>query len=292
MPAADILTINVTFDPSVRTISLSDTNRYGGATIDSNSIRISISGIVPVGTDFTARLDFAVPIENTRHEVYKPFVLLEQDDEIWSAIVPQSVLMAAKETRKLPFQLVLRHGDTIINSRNTIILEITRAINADNSVIDVYAPYIMYRDDSWAWVSDFTYKTGSVVTYDGEMYISKIDGNIGHQPSPTDNSPYWGWLEDLPDERTPGQMIVADANEQAHWQTVSKRANVTTSGNTPYMLAHGLESPVSCTFYDTSTGQQIDVAYTTDENNVTFETTSAQSLTVVITSLPYQEISS
>lgn len=288
----DMHTIRVVFAPTTRQISLTDDTKYGGATIDSNSVSIVVEGIVPEGEDFTARLDFAVPVMTDNHTVYKPFVLLEQDGEDWFAVIPQSILMATRETHKLPFQLVLRHGDTIINSRNTIVLEVTRAINAANSVAEVYGPYIMYRDDSWGWISDFTYKAGSVVTYDGELYISKIDGNKNHRPTPTDNSPYWGWLEDMPDERSPGQVIVSDANSQALWQTVSKRANVTTSGNTPYTLAHGLVSPVSCTFYDTSTGQQVDVAYTTGENNVTFETTSAQSLTVVITSLPYQEISS
>jgi hypothetical protein len=40
----------------------------------------------------------------------------------------------------------------------------------------------MYRNDTWDWLSDFTYKTGSVVTYLGDLYVSRIDDNLNITP--------------------------------------------------------------------------------------------------------------
>ena len=117
-----------------------------------------------------------------KDKAIKPFVVLEQINNTWCAIIPQAILMAAKETKKLPFQLVTRHGDTVINSRNTVVLEITRAINAMESVESTYTPYIMYRNDTWEWIEDFTYDTGAVVVYNGEMYTSLADDNLGYEP--------------------------------------------------------------------------------------------------------------
>ena len=177
----NVHTISVTYDPATRMMALDDDgSRYGGATIDTFSVRINVTGIP---ADYDARIDFAVPIETEEHNVIKPFVVLEKINTTWCAMIPQAVLMAAKETKKLPFQLVIRHGDTIINSRNTIIPEVTRAINAADIYTNNYIPYLMYRNDTWEWVSDFTYGIGSVVVYQGEMYTSLINGNLGIIPS-------------------------------------------------------------------------------------------------------------
>lgn len=179
----DVHVIEVTYDPETRMLTLDNENsKYGGATIDTRSVKIQVSGIVPDGVDFGARVDFAVPIMVDERRILKPFTVLENVNGVWCAMVPQAVLMAAHDIKKLPFQLVTRHGDTVINSRNTIALEITRAINAAQSAIENYAPYIMYRNDTWEWVEDFTYGTGSVVVYDGEMYTSLSDNNLGYQP--------------------------------------------------------------------------------------------------------------
>ena len=185
----DVLTLDATYDPLTRMITLPDSDMYGGTTIDTNSVRINVTGI-PVECD--ARLDFATAIRVDSSTVIKPFVVLDSIGNVFSAMIPQSVLMATKETKKLPFQLVTRHGDTIINSRNTIVLEITRAINAMESVENAYAPYIMYRNDTWEWVEDFTYDTGAVVVYNGEMYTSLIDDNLGYQPD--ENPEKWSLL--------------------------------------------------------------------------------------------------
>lgn len=184
----DVLTIDITYDPSTRLLEFADDeSRYGGATIDTLSVRIDITGVPDItGTD--ARLDFAVPIR-AENVAIKPFVVLEKIGNAWCAMIPQAVLMAAKDLKKLPFQLVIRHGDILINSRNTIILEITRAINAMESVFSNYVPYVMYRNDTWEWISDFTYNTGSIVVYNGEMYTSLVDDNKGYIPN--QNSDKW-----------------------------------------------------------------------------------------------------
>lgn len=185
----DVHVIEVTYDPETRMLALDNENsKYGGATIDTRSVKIQISGIVPDGADFGARVDFAVPIMVDERRILKPFVVLENINNVWCAMVPQAVLMAAHDIKKLPFQLVTRHGETVINSRNTIALEITRAINAMESTIENYAPYIMYRNDTWGWIEDFTYDTGAVVTYDGDIYVA-TQPSMGQRPSI--DSEYW-----------------------------------------------------------------------------------------------------
>lgn len=185
----DVLTITAAYDPQTRMLTLSGNDNYGGATIDTLSVRINITGIEPIGTDFSARLDFATPIRVDNDSVIKPFVVLEQIGTTYSAMIPQAVLMSAKETKKLPFQLVTRHGDTIVNSRNTIVLEITRAINAMESVDQAYTPYVMFRNDTWEWLPDYTYGVGAVVLYDNKLYASTAEHNINNVPS--GDSEYW-----------------------------------------------------------------------------------------------------
>lgn len=186
----DVHVIEVTYDPETRMLTLDNENsKYGGATIDTRSVKIQVSGIVPNGADFGARLDFAVPIMVDEREVLKPFIVLENINNVWCAMVPQAILMAAHDIKKMPFQLVTRHGDTVINSRNTIVLEITRAINSAQSMIENYMPYLMYRNDTWEWISDFTYDKGAVVVYNGELYSSLIDNN--RNITPPDHTDKW-----------------------------------------------------------------------------------------------------
>ena len=180
----DVHLVEVEYTPATRTLTVSNEgSKYGGSTIDCQSVAIQVTGIVPVGNDFSVRVDFAMPVEVEKGTYVRPFVVMEPIGNAWRCMIPQAILMAAKESKKLPFQLVMRHGDVIINSRNTITLDITRAINAMDGIAQTYAPYIMLRDDSWEWVEDFTYKEGAVVTYNGTVYISLINGNLGLNPS-------------------------------------------------------------------------------------------------------------
>ena len=188
----DVHTVNVTYNPATRILTTSR-DPYGGATIDTLSVRINVTGIEPIGTDFGARLDFAAPIRVDEESVIKPFVVLEQIGTAYSAMIPQAVLMAAKETKKLPFQLVTRHGDIIVNSRNTIVLEITRAINAMETVEQAYTPYVMYRNDTWEWLPDYTYGVGAVVLYDGKLFASTAPNNLGN--APFKGSEYWTMVQ-------------------------------------------------------------------------------------------------
>ena len=179
----DIHVVQLTYDPSTRKLDFVDeTDKYGGATIDCKSVKLQVTGVVPAGNDFSVRADFATQVKVESGQFVRPFVVLQQVGNVWQGMVPQPILMGARETKKLPLQIVMRHGDTVINSRNAIILDITRAINAMQSIQEVYGPYIMLRDDTWEWIEDFTYKTGSVVVYEGEMYTSLVDDNLGNQP--------------------------------------------------------------------------------------------------------------
>lgn len=185
----EVHTVDLTYDPITRTLSLTGTDTYGGATIDTNSVMVNILGI---SSEYDARLDFATAVRMDNDTVVRPFVVLDRLDSVFRAMIPQPVLMSTRDTKKLPFQLVLRHGDTIINSRNTIVLEVTRAINAMENVEEIYGPYVMYRNDTWEWIEDFTYDTGAVVVYNGEMYTSLIDDNLGLTPS--EHSEVWNLL--------------------------------------------------------------------------------------------------
>lgn len=192
----DVYTVNVTYTPATREIKVDDENsKYGGATIDCNSVRLLVTGITPPqdADDFSVRADFAMPVKTAEGMFVRPFTVLEEVTEgTWSCMIPQPVLMAAKEQKKLPFQLVMRHGDTVINTRNAITLEITRAINAMESIQEAYSPYIMYRNDTWEWIEDFTYDKGAVVVYNGEMYTSLTNDNLGNQPD--ENNDKWALL--------------------------------------------------------------------------------------------------
>ena len=189
-----MLTIAVIYEPTTRQISLPrNSDSYGGATIDSSSVEISVRGIDSenYSDNFQARVDFAVNIQVEGNKIIRPFVMLEKSGDEWKCVVPTDVLMATAKTRKLPFQLVFRDGDVIVNSRNTITLDITRAIDAMDTLQEAYGPYIMLRDDSWVWMENFTYKKGSVVTYDGYIYVSLVDNNLGNVPDVTNLGPYW-----------------------------------------------------------------------------------------------------
>lgn len=184
----DVHTISVIYDPTTRRIHLSEDNdNYGGATIDSNSVEIRVTGIPDDG--YEARLDFAVSIMDPDHNVYRPFGPLIQDDDEWYYVVETPVLMAAREMRRLPFQLVLTKGDVTINSRNAIILQTTRAVDAVGTIIDVYRPALMFLGDSWNWKSDIKYKKGSTVTYNDFPYVSMADDNLNNEPF--SQSEYW-----------------------------------------------------------------------------------------------------
>lgn len=187
----DIHLVGVVYDPVTRKIEVSDDNSlYGGSTIDCRSVKLMVTGIEPVGDDFSVRADFAMPVKVGTGEFVRPFIVLQQVGSAWCGMIPQPVLMAAREQKKLPFQLVMRHGDTVINTRNAVTLEITRAINAMELIHEEYAPYIMYRNDTWEWLEDFTYSEGAVVVRGDRLFISLSDDNLGHDPLETEGE-YW-----------------------------------------------------------------------------------------------------
>lgn len=189
-----MLTIDVIFDQGTRQVSFPrDYDMYGGATIDSESVEISVSGIdMGYTSGLSVRLDFAVQVQVEDNVLRNPFLPLTYDGQgHWTAVIPRVILSAAARTRKLPFQLVIRDADRVINSRNTLTLDITRAIDATDELEDEYTPYLMYRGESWSWVEDVSYSEGAVVTHAGYLFISRKDGNIGNVPQVIGDDPYW-----------------------------------------------------------------------------------------------------
>lgn len=202
-----MLEIAITYDPATRELSI-PVNQYAGTTIDNISASITISGL-PTGYD--ARLDFAVDVIDSNGNHIRPFLVL---DETGTCILPESILSKASRDKRLPFQLVLRQGDEVIASKNAVTLEVSRSINALGTIEDVYTPYIMFRDSSWAWIDDVTYSEGTVVTYEGHIYVSLVDGNLGNIP--TDETKW---------KRT---------NVNADWDATSGDAEIY---NKPYIIA-------------------------------------------------------
>lgn len=188
-----MLTIAVIYEPTTRQISFPrNSDTYGGTTIDTDSVEMAVTGINMGDIEtLSVRVDFAVLVEVEDNVVHRPFIPLAFDGQCWKAVIPRSILAAAAKTRKLPFQLVIRDGEKVINSRNTLTLDITRAINATSDVEDEYRPYLMYRGESWAWTEDFTYSEGAVVTYDGYIFVSKVNSNTGNVPNTVGDDPYW-----------------------------------------------------------------------------------------------------
>lgn len=194
-------TIEVIYASTTRQLSLPNgADKYGGATIDSDSVEIVVRGIdaSEYSENLTVRVDFAVQVKSespSRNTYTRPFIVLDKDtsgsEVVWRKEIPVEILAATHEYKKLPFQVVLRDGNMVINSRNTITLETTRAINATGAVAELYTPYVMYRNDSWAWESNFTYKIGAVVSYRGSLYISAIDNNLGNNPGEVQSPRAW-----------------------------------------------------------------------------------------------------
>ena len=314
----EVHTVEMTYDPVTRTLAVPSKEMYGGATIDTNSVRINVTGIVPTGNDFKARIDYAAPIRINESTVIKPFTVLEQIGNTFTAMVPQAVLMAAKETKKLPIQLVTRHDDVQINSRNAIVLEITRAINALESVESAYEPFVMYRNDTWAWNPNIPYDVGSVVTYEGDIYVA-TQQSTGQTPFA--GSEYWehggggtielnGEFVSDPSFYAPvtsgsyGQLLISDGENSApqwmgmgdrgevltsqggsnppKWQKTSKAYTFTSTAGADMTINHNLDSKfISCTFYD-SDYNVIYPAYAVSRNSVTIRMNTSETVHMLI----------
>lgn len=206
-----MLTIDVLYNPETRRLTLPPgSDLYGGATIDSASVSIRITGLNTAGTseDLSVRLDFQLPLLTEAHEYVNPFLEMEKTGtseagEVWECVLPTDILAATAVHNKLPFQLVIRYGDVVINSRNIISLKTTTAIDALGEIEEFYRPYVMFRNDTWAWEENFTYKKGAVVTYNGNFYISKTGDNLGHDPEETVGE-YWILPVAIPDSTIVG----------------------------------------------------------------------------------------
>jgi len=305
----DLHTVELEYDPDTRNLSFVDEkSKYGGSTIDTNSVAIIVTSASAQQTTrggnslFKARIDFAVPVIVENGIAVKPFISLRPIGNALIAMVPQPVLMAARELKKLPLQLVIREGDAIINSRNTITLDITRAINALQTINNVYAPDLMFRDDTWEWMEDYTYSIGSVVVYDGAIYISLADDNLGNNPAETEGM-YWtipasatiqlnGQATALSNDvsiyapssaGTNGQILISNGSGEPAWQDsienyakkVSEERVIYSEGESSITLSHDLgDYPSSVLVFERSGApgaykwNRVDVAYEATEDEI------------------------
>lgn len=133
-----------------------------------------------------------------------------------------------------------------------------------------------------------------MVTKDGEIYVSLTDDNLGHDPEGPGGEQYWELKGNgIPNNGKAWQILGVDSEHvyDPIWRTLSEKHSITTSANTNTSIEHQFGNrPVICTFYDES-GQIVDVPYVCGNGSIAIETTSAHTLTVVITAVPYEVVS-
>ena len=129
-----------------------------------------------------------------------------------------------------------------------------------------------------------------MVTKDGEIYVSLTDKNLAHMPDGPDGPMSWRHMMDgtLPDGMYDWQILGRD-DDSAEWKTLSEKHEVTTEAKVPLTINHQFGNrPVTCTFW--LDGGNVDVPYSCSNGSITIETTSARSLTIIITAVPYEAI--
>ena len=98
-------------------------------------------------------------------------------------------VLAACTGGTLPISLKITYDDgTVIGSRQ-LILDVVVVPDASQEVQDTYGDLIMMRSSSWTWLPDVRYETDSFAVWDGRLWQSASDGNIGNEPS--NDSEHW-----------------------------------------------------------------------------------------------------
>lgn len=170
--------ITLTYDSITRTLSTDGTP--AGTVVDDESTIIKVEGL-PENYD-TISLFFDVLVTTDR-QFYYPFADLDASGQ---ASLTNNVL-AACNTGDLPVSLRILYTDqTIESSINQVHLSVSVYPDSTQSMADTFGGKILMREDGWTWGAEWNYRTGSVVYWDGSLYLSLIDDNLGNQP---DESP-------------------------------------------------------------------------------------------------------
>ena len=191
-------TIGLTYDPKSRLLTAD--SEGAGTTIDDCAVTFSIEPI----TGATLYLVCGVTICDGARRYRPP---LKFSDE-GTVRLPLQVLSACRGGT-LPVNLLVQH-DTgqREGSRNQIVFDVTVLPDAFDELGAAYGSDLMLRSDSWAWISAMRYHEDSFAVYEGTLYQSLQDDNVGHVPSEEDSlwwvpvgvdglSPSVSWEDDV-----------------------------------------------------------------------------------------------
>lgn len=182
----------------MRTLTLSYTSSTGvlkitndvrGSTMDNNAVTITVTGLPE--TYLSAKICYGVLVRETGIGSYYPFSELVSG----SCTIPAKVCAAASCGR-LQIGLKITYADqTIEASVNTVAILMGAYPDPEESVVSALGNQVMMRGSSWDWLSGWTYDTGAVVIYDGVVWRSLTDGNVGHTPQ--EGSDYWAYISPI-----------------------------------------------------------------------------------------------
>lgn len=201
--------ITLTYDPKSNLLT-ADSER-AGTTIDDCSVTFSLELTEPI-PDATFYLVCDVVVCDGARRYHPP---LKFSDE-GTVRLPYQVLSACRGGT-LPVHLLVQHvtGEREGSRKPGPILTVDVLPDAFEELGAAYGSDLMLRSDSWDWLEDMRYREDSFAVYEGTLYQSLQDDNVGHIPSEEDSewwipvgvdglSPTVEWEDDV--------LIVTDAD--------------------------------------------------------------------------------
>lgn len=202
-------TIGLTYDPKSHLLTAD--SEGAGTTIDDCSVTFSLELTEQiVGATFYLVCDVVI-CDGARR--YHPPLKFSDD---MTVRLPYQVLSACRGGT-LPVHLLVQHatGEREGSRRPNPILSVDVLPDAFEELGAAYGSDLMLRSDSWDWLEDMRYHEDSFAVYEGTLYQSLQDDNVGHIPSEEDSawwipvgvdglSPTVEWEDDV--------LIVTDAD--------------------------------------------------------------------------------
>ena len=202
-------TIGLTYDPKSHLLKAD--SEGAGTTIDDCSVTFSLELTEPI-PDATFYLVCDVVICDGARRYHPP---LKFSDDM-TVRLPYQVLSACRGGT-LPVHLLVQHatGEREGSRKPNPILSVDVLPDAFEELGAAYGSDLMLRSDSWDWLEDMRYREDSFAVYEGTLYQSLQDDNVGHVPSEEDSlwwvpvgvdglSPSVAWEDDV--------LVVTDAD--------------------------------------------------------------------------------
>ena len=168
-----VRTINLIYDSDSRHLS-ADADLAGS----SADVLTTVFHIDPIeGATIDLVADMSVMVGGVR--IASPFARFDSEG---NTKIPPYILRATKGSIELNVRV--NHDDGTVENSEQIILLVADV--PDTLDISADSDLVMTRNGSWDWIPTWTYNKGSVALYEGILYTSLTDGNIGNNPSDSD----------------------------------------------------------------------------------------------------------